>query len=86
MEIFTVISLVGAPLCIGAYAWQRQWVMSLGWVFHLAHTIFSKVFPTVLPELVVTTFSILFVGLVLIYAFQTFLAREAIGKFPDSSG
>ena len=76
MKIATAISLIAALLGTGIFAWRRQWVLSLAWSFSLAYTIFSKLYPTVLPEQVVTLFSVVFLALVLLSCFQTFRSRN----------
>lgn len=72
MQIGTTLSLIGASSAACLFAWQRQWIMSLAWLFSLAYTIFSRIFPTALPEVVVVSFSFLFLAMVLLYVVQKF--------------
>jgi phosphotransferase system glucose/maltose/N-acetylglucosamine-specific IIC component len=51
--------------------------MSLAWLFSLAYTVFDKVFPAVLPEPLVTSFSFLFLALVLLFFWQSFSRKRA---------
>jgi hypothetical protein len=77
MQFTTVLSLLGAGVASAAFAWQRQWTMSLAWLFSLAYTVFDKVFPAVLPEPLVTSFSFLFLALVLLFCWQSFSRKRA---------
>ena len=77
MSIGVILGLIGASLGVIAFARRRQWVMSIAWLFSLAYTIFDKVFPSVLPESVVTSFSCVFLALVLLFCWQSF-ARQRV--------
>lgn len=70
MQTATMLGLAGATVCVGLFAWQRQWIMALAWVFSAAYTIFDKVVPGVLPAPVVTSFSYTFLALVLVFCIQ----------------
>ena len=78
MQIITIVSLVGAVLASAGFALQRQLVMSLAWLFSLAYTVFDKVFPSVFPENVVTSLSLIFGALVLLYCWQQFSGKRDI--------
>lgn len=78
MQIATILSLVGAVMAGAAFAWRKQWIMSLAWFFSLAYTVFDKVFPAVLPEQLVTAFSFVFLALVLIFCWQNFSHKRVI--------
>jgi hypothetical protein len=77
MQIATILSLIGAGVAGVGFAWHRQWAMSLAWLFSLAYTVFGKVFPSVLPETLVTSFSFLFLALVLLFCWQN-LSRKRV--------
>lgn len=72
----TILSIVGAFGAGAAFAYRKQWLMSLAWFFSLAYTILDKVFPSVLPENLVTSFSFIFLILVLIFCWQTFPRKK----------
>jgi hypothetical protein len=76
MHIATILSIVGAFGAGSAFAYRKQWLMSLAWFFSLAYTIFDKVFPSVLPENLVISFSFIFLILVLIFCWQTFPRKK----------
>ncbi|MBC3810701.1 hypothetical protein [Undibacterium aquatile] len=76
MQIATILILVGTVIASAAYAWRKQWVLSLAWFFSLAYTIFDKVFPFVLPEHLVTAFPSAFLALVLISCWQNFSRKK----------
>lgn len=78
MQIATTLSLVCAGVAIPLFAWQRKWVMSLALLFSLASTVFGKVFPSVLPEYLVTSFSFVFFALVLLFCWQNFSQKKVI--------
>ena len=63
---------------VAAFAGQRQWVMSLAWFFSLAYTFFDKVFPSALPEHLVTSFSFIFLVLVLLFCWQNFSRKSGM--------
>jgi hypothetical protein len=77
MHIATIVSIASAVVGSAAFAWRKQWVMSLAMLFSLAYTVFDKVFPTVLPEQLVTAFSFVFLALTLIFCWQTFSRRRS---------
>lgn len=76
MQFTTILSLAGSGLACAAFAWRRQWVISLGYFFYLAYTVFDKVFPSVLPEDVVTSFAVIFFSLALVFCWQTFSRKR----------
>jgi hypothetical protein len=78
MQIATILSLIGAGIAAVAFAWHRQWVISLAWLFSLAYTVFDKVFPSVLPEPMVTSFSFLFLTLVLLFCWRNFSRKSGV--------
>jgi hypothetical protein len=53
-------------------------IVALAWFFSLAYTVFDKVFPAVLPEQLVTAFSLIFLALVLIFCWQNFSRKRVI--------
>lgn len=71
MQVATMLSLVGASVGVIAYALTRQRVMALAWLFSLAYTVFDKVFPSALPEPVVTGFAGVFLVLTLVFCWQS---------------
>ncbi|MYM37640.1 hypothetical protein GTP38_25270 [Duganella sp. FT94W] len=77
MQFGVIFSLVGAALAAGLFAFRRQWLMSLAWLFSLAYTTFSRVFPEVFPEPLVTCFSVTFLVLVVVACWQNFYAKKA---------
>jgi hypothetical protein len=76
MQTTTIVSLIGSGIACSAFAWRRQWIISLGYFFSLAYTIFDKVFPSVLPEEVVISFSFIFFALALVFCWQTFSRKR----------
>jgi ABC-type uncharacterized transport system permease subunit len=76
MHIATILSIVGGVVAVAAFAWRKQWVMSLAFFFSLCYTVFDKVFPAVLPEYLVTAFSFVFLVLVLIFCWQSFSRKR----------
>jgi hypothetical protein len=78
MHIATIFSLGGALAAGVAFAWRKQWLMSLAWFFSLAYTVFDKVFPSVLPADLVTSFSFLFLALVLMSCWQNLSRKRVI--------
>lgn len=77
MQIGTTLSLVGAGVAIPLFTWQRKWILLLAWLFSLASTVFGKVFPSVLPEYLVTSFFFGFFALVLIHYWWYFFIKES---------
>lgn len=73
-----MLNLGGALVAGVAFAWNRQWLMSVVWCFSLAYIIFDKIYPSVLPETLVVSFAVVFLALVLISYWQTFLAKKPI--------
>ncbi len=71
MQFGTVLGLVGATVALCGFAWIRQWMMALACLFSLAYTVFGKVFPALLPELLVTSFALVFLGLVLLHFYRS---------------
>ena len=78
MYLATILSVTGALLACAAFAWRKQWLMSLAWLFSLAYTVFDKVYPSVLPYYLVTLFSFVFLALVLVYCWQSFSRKRSI--------
>lgn len=76
MQTTTIVSLVASGVACAAFAWGRKWIISLGYLFSLAYTLFDKVFPSVLPEEVVISFSFIFFALALVFCWQTFSRRR----------
>jgi hypothetical protein len=76
MLITTMMSLVGAGVAGAASAWNRQWLPAMVWFFSLAYTIFDKVYPSVLPEPVVTGFAFISLVLALLFCWQVFSRKR----------
>lgn len=77
MQFATILGIVCS---IGAgtfFAWRKRWVPSLAMWSWLACIVFDKVFPSVLPEQLVTAFSAIFLILASIYCWQSFSSRRA---------
>lgn len=77
MQTTTILSLVASSVACAAFAARRQWVLSVAYAFSLAYTVFDKVFPSVLPEEVVTSFSVIFFVLALVFCCQIFYRKIA---------
>jgi hypothetical protein len=75
MQTTTILSLVASGVACTAFAVRKQWVLSVAYVFSLAYTVFDKVFPSVLPEEVVTSFSVIFFVLALVFCCHIFYRR-----------
>jgi hypothetical protein len=58
-------------------AWMRQWILSLAFAFSAAYTIFDKVYPGVLPDNVVTSFSVMFLALALLQIYLQLRRRRS---------
>jgi len=78
MHIGTMLSIVGSAVATAGFAWQKQWLPALIFAFSLSYTIFDKVFPALLPEHLVTGFSVLSLVLALIFCWQIFSRRKVI--------
>lgn len=71
MQFGTVLGLVGASAALCGFAWLRYRIMTLACLFSLAYTVFDKVFPTILPQFLVTLFPLTFLALVLFHFYQS---------------
>lgn len=78
MQIGVILSLTGAGVAGMAFAWRRQWAMSIAWLFSFAYTLFDKLFPSALPEPIVTSFSFVFLALVLLFCWQSFSRKRVV--------
>lgn len=76
MHVGTMLSIVGSGVAMAMFTWRKQWLPSLIYAFLLSYTIFDKVFPALLPEYVVTGFSILSLVLALFFCWQIFSHRR----------
>lgn len=70
MQIGVIISLSGAGIAALVFARQKQWAISIGYFFLLAYTVFDKIFPSALPESLVTSFSFVFFVLAVFFSWQ----------------
>jgi hypothetical protein len=78
MHIATILNLVGTFAAVAVFAWRKQWLMSLAWLFSLAYIVFDKVFRFALPENLVTSFSFVFLALVLISCWRNYSHKRVI--------
>lgn len=76
MDFATKLSIVGLTVAVASLAWQKQWLPSLIFVFSLGYTIFDKVFPSLLPEPLVTGLPCISLALALIFCWQTFSRKR----------
>lgn len=76
MHVATIISVVGSAFAMVVFAWQKLWLLSLVFAFGLAYTIFDKIYPTILPEHLVTGFSVCSLISALVFCWQTFSRKR----------
>jgi hypothetical protein len=71
-----MLSIVGSAFAMAVFAWQKQWLPSLIFAFSLSYTVFDKVFPSLLPDYLVTGFSVFSLALALIFCWQVFSRKR----------
>ena len=76
MDFATKLSIVGLTVAVASFAWQKQWRPLLIFAFSLGYTIFDKVFPSLLPEPLVTGLSCISLALAIIFCWQTFSRKR----------
>lgn len=77
MQTNTILVLAGSGVACAGFAWNRKWLPSLGYFFYFAYALFDKVFPSVLPEELVTSFAFIFFALALVFCWQAFSRKRA---------
>ncbi|SFU70238.1 hypothetical protein [Pseudoduganella namucuonensis] len=78
MHFATILSLVGATMCIGVYTLQRRWLMAAAWVFFGAYILFDKVVRVPgMPAWLVESFVVAWFVLALGGVVQMFRQRRA---------
>ncbi|MYM85462.1 hypothetical protein GTP44_26475 [Duganella sp. FT50W] len=78
MQIGTILGIFGSSLALAGCVWRKQWVAALAMLFWLAYIVFDKVFPSILPEHLVTGFSFVFLALALIFCWQVYFRKRNI--------
>lgn len=76
MQLNTLLILIGSTLALSFAAWARQWLFAIAIAFSGAYTFFDKVFPTVLPQVIVSSFLYIFLALVVFQLLRLFSDRK----------
>ena len=76
MHFATILGIVSCTIAMVSFGWQKKWLSSLMYTFGLSYVIFDKVYPSLLPDYLVTGFSVVFLVLALIFCWQVFSSRR----------